>query len=140
MTVFMCFSSNSWRFFCVYRCQLGAGDVYWVQCLRKFEGCYLCLFLAYVKPQTLNFRIIAMKPPFFLSAIVGLSFAATAHAGSLTPLVQEVAVVTPAPMIVADTGSDWTGGYAGASLGGKCQVLHKQHSNTDCHKYIKMGI
>ncbi|WP_394155655.1 outer membrane protein [Loktanella salsilacus] len=58
-----------------------------------------------------------MKSPFFLSAIVGLSFAVTANAGSLIPLAQEVAVGAPAPMIIADTGNDWTGGYAGASLG-----------------------
>ena len=58
-----------------------------------------------------------MKSPFFLSAIVGLSLAATAHAGSLAPIVQDAAPAAPAPMIVADTGSDWTGGYAGASLG-----------------------
>jgi opacity protein-like surface antigen len=58
-----------------------------------------------------------MKTPSFLSAMTGLFFAAAAQAGSLAPEIQEATPVALAPMIIADTGADWTGGYVGASLG-----------------------
>nr|WP_321510022.1 outer membrane beta-barrel protein [uncultured Celeribacter sp.] len=48
-------------------------------------------------------------------ALVGFALAAPAFAGSMAEPTPEPTVYTPAPVV--ETGSDWTGGYAGATLG-----------------------
>lgn len=53
-----------------------------------------------------------MTLPFVISAITGICFAAAAQAGSLAATVPD-----SSPYMLGNTGADWTGGYAGASLG-----------------------
>ncbi|SPJ25901.1 outer membrane protein [Palleronia abyssalis] len=51
---------------------------------------------------------------FITTAAVGALFAGSAYAGGVTPAPVEPMVMTPAPVVMSN---DWTGGYAGLSLG-----------------------